>query len=429
MDLVIKNGRIIDPARKLDTRGDVHIAEGRIKACGASIQTPPAAKETRVFDAAGKIVVPGLIDMHVHLREPGQEYKEDIASGTAAAAAGGFTTVCCMPNTIPANDCRAVTNLILERARAVGGCRVLPIGAMTKGRAGKELAEIGEMVECGVVAVSDDGVGVADGGLMRRVLEYAKTFGVVAIQHCEDRTLSRGAVMHEGVQSARAGLSGQPAVAESAMLYRDIALCRITGCPYHAAHVSTAESVALVREAKKEGLPVTAEATVHHLSFTDALCLQYDTNTKVNPPLRTERDRKALRQALAEGVVDALVTDHAPHTSIEKAVEYDFADFGIIGLELAVPLGLALVEENVLDLPALVARWTSGPARVLGLETGTLEQGRPADVTVLDPAAQWTVEPATLRSKASNTPLLGQAVRGRAVLTVCDGAVVHEVGA
>ncbi len=427
MDIVIKNGRIVDPGRKIDEIGHVVISDGKIKECGKTVQPPPESPGARIVDAEGKLVLPGLIDIHTHLREPGQEYKEDISSGCAAAAAGGFTTICCMPNTEPVNDCAAVTRYILEKAEKAGLCRVLPVGAMTKGRKGESLAEIGEMVESGCVAVSDDGDGVGNGGLMRRILEYAKTFGVPAIQHCEDIKLSRHAPMHEGVMSTRAGLAAQPAVAETAMLYRDLELVRLTGARYHAAHISCAESVELIRRAKKMGLPVTAEVTIHHLTFTDELCLEYDTNTKVNPPLRTKEDRDALRKGFADGTIDALVTDHAPHTSIEKGLEYDYAAFGIVGLETALPLGLALVEEGIVELKRLVEAWTSVPAKILGIQAGSLAPGSSADVAVVDPNEKWIVKPETLRSKSSNTPLLGKEVQGRVKTTIFKGVVSHPV--
>ena len=427
MDILIKNGRLVDPGRNIDEKGHVLISEGKIKAGGADVEIPGDTSDLEVIDAGGKLVLPGLMDIHTHLREPGQEYKEDIASGSEAAAAGGFTTVCCMPNTEPVNDCRAVTRLILEKAEKAGACRVLPVGAMTKGRRGESLAEMGEMVESGCVAVSDDGDGVANGGLMRRVLEYAKTFGVPAIQHCEDVQLSHRAPMHEGVLSTRAGLAAQPSVAETSMLYRDLELVRITGARYHAAHISCAESVELIRRAKDMGLPVTAEVTVHHLTFTDALCMSYETNTKVNPPLRTEEDREALRQGLADGTIDAVVTDHAPHTSIEKALEYDYASFGILGLETAVPLGLSLVAKGALELKRLVEAWTVGPASVLGIEAPSLAAGSRGDVTVVDPEMAWKVTPEVLKSKSSNTPVLNQEIKGRAVATVFRGRLVHRV--
>lgn len=427
MDILIKNGRIIDPSQNMDEKGHVLISNGRIKECGKGANLPAQTSDMQVIDGEGKLVLPGLIDMHTHLREPGEEYKEDIASGSAAASAGGFTTICCMPNTKPANDCRAVTRLILEKAKESNLCRVLPIGAMTKERKGESLAEMGEMVESGCVAVSDDGDCVSNSGLMRRVLEYAKTFGVPAIQHCEDKKISRDAPMHEGVLSTRAGLASQPSVAETSMLYRDLELVRLTEARYHAAHISCAESVELIRRAKSQGLPVTAEVTINHLTYTDAVCMEYDTNTKVNPPFRTKDDRAALRNGFKDGTIDALVTDHAPHTSIEKALEYDYASFGIIGLETIVPMGLALVEEGIIELKRLVETLTTAPAKILSVDGGTLAVGAPGDVVVIDKNAKWIVNEDTLRSKSSNTPLLGKEVQGRVTATVYKGSLVHSL--
>jgi len=423
MDLLIANARLFDPENNLDQVGDLLVSNGRIAAVGSGLA---AGNGVRRIDASGKLVLPGLIDLHVHLREPGQEYKETIATGTAAAAAGGFVTVACMPNTEPPNDCKAVTELILNRAKEANASRVVPIGTMTKGRAGKTLSEMGEMAEFGVKAVSDDGDSVADSGLMRHVLEYAKTFGLVAVQHCEDKALAKGAPMHEGINLSSRRLAGQPAAAEASILARDLLLVALTGARYHAAHVSTAESVELIRGAKAKGLPVTAEATIQHLTFTDEACLTYDTKTKVNPPFRTEADRAALREAVADGTIDAIVTDHAPHSRIEKDLEYDYAAFGIMGLETALPLGLALVRDGVFDLGTLIRAWTSRPAAAFGLDWRGLVEGAPADLVVVDEKRTWTVEPKNLRSKASNTPLLGQDVTGRALLTLVDGRPVHD---
>jgi dihydroorotase len=365
--------------------------------------------------------------MHVHLREPGDEYKEDIASGGEAALAGGFTSVCCMPNTDPPNDNRAVTEYILRRAAEADRVRVFPVGAITKGRKGERLAEMAEMAEAGIVAVSDDGDCVAHAGLMRRALEYARTFNLPVIQHCEDLNLSHRAPMHEAVNSCRAGLGSQPAAAESVMVGRDIILCRMTGARYHVAHVSTAESVELIRSAKAEGISITAEAAIHHLHFTDEHCLTYDTNTKVNPPLRAREDMAALRAALKDGTIDALVSDHAPHAPTEKELEYDYAAFGMVGLETALPLGLKLADQNIVGLKDLVRLWTTGPAGILGLDLGSLKPDMPGDVTVVDPTMNWKVTIESLRSKSHNTPLLGMRVKGRAVLTAVGGRVLHEI--
>src|SRR5262245_53117142 len=339
MDLVLRGGRIIDPQSKRDKQADVLISEGRIARMEPGIAAA-APRGARVIDCRDRLVVPGLIDLHVHLREPGHEYKEDIQSGTQAAAVGGFTTVCCMPNTTPPNDCRAVTDLIVNRAREVGRARVRPVGAISRGLAGEAVAEIGEMKDAGIVGVSDDGRPVMNGELMRRAMEYARTFGLPVIQHAEDLHLSSGGVMNEGPAATRAGLRGQPPAAEAAMVARDLELVAWTGARYHVAHVSTADSVRLVREAKRRGLPVTCEVTPHHLTIDDESCTSYDTATKCAPPLRSKADIEALREALADGTIDCIATDHAPHSGLEKDVEFDLAAFGMIGLETCVPLVL-----------------------------------------------------------------------------------------
>jgi dihydroorotase len=427
MDLVIRGGRVIDPHSKTDRQADVLLSEGKI----ARIEPGIAPGKARVVNAKGMLVVPGLVDLHVHLREPGHEYKEDIGSGTRAAAAGGFTTVCCMPNTNPTNDCRAVTDLIVNRAREVAAARVRPVGAISRGLAGEALSEIGEMKDAGIVAVSDDGKPVMNGELMRRALEYAKTFGLPVIQHAEDLNLACGGVMNEGRAATRAGLRGQPPAAEAVMVARDLELVAWTGARYHVAHVSTEATVRLLRDAKRRGLPVTCEVTPHHLSLTDEACTSYDTATKVAPPLRTEQDRAALIEGLADGTIDCIATDHAPHTGLEKDLEYDLAAFGMIGLETAVPLILKLVDSGKLPLVRAVEALTSAPARALALGpgVGTLSAGAPADVTLLDPARARVIDRGQGRSKSQNTPFHGWELRGGAVLTICAGKVTHdEVG-
>ncbi|HJZ84698.1 MAG TPA: dihydroorotase [Polyangia bacterium] len=427
MHLVLRGGRVIDPQSKRDKSADVLISEDRIARIEPGLAAA-APKGARIIDCRDRYVVPGLVDLHVHLREPGHEYKEDIASGTRAAAAGGFSTVCCMPNTTPPNDCRAVTDLILNRAREVGQARVRPVGAISKGLAGETLAEMGEMKDAGVVAVSDDGRPVANGELMRRALEYAKTFGLPVVQHAEDLELSAGGVMNEGVASTRAGLRGQPAAAEAAMVARDLELVAWTGTRYHVAHVSSADTVRLLRDAKRRGLPVTCEVTPHHLTLTDLACLSYDTATKCAPPLRTQADVDALRAALADGTIDCIATDHAPHTSLEKDLEFDLAAFGMIGLETALPLTLRLVAEKALPLERAIEALTSAPARALALGpgVGALEPGGPADVTVIDPDRRVVIDRARGRSKSQNTPFHGWELRGCAILTVCAGRVTYE---
>jgi len=380
----------------------------------------------RVIDLRGKWVMPGLIDLHTHLREPGHEYKEDIATGTRAAAAGGFTAVCAMPNTTPPNDNRAVTELIVQRARQVGVVRVYPVGAISKGLLGETLAEMGELQESGCVAVSDDGRPVMNAELMRRAMEYARTFGLTIVQHCEDLSLSAGGAMNEGPVATRAGIRAQPGSAESAMVARDLELCALTGARYHVAHVSSAESVRLIREAKSRGLPVTCEVTPHHLTLTDEACAHYDTSAKCNPPLRAAADVEALCAALGDGTIDAVATDHAPHSAVEKEVEFEQAAFGMIGLETAVPLVLALVRAGTLSPADFVTRLSAGPARVFGLPGGSLADGAPADVTVVDPEVAWTCDGRALRSRSHNTPFSGRALRGRVALTVVGGSIVYS---
>jgi dihydroorotase len=416
----IKNGRIIDPGNHTDQIRDLLILNGRI--AGPDQAVPP---ETAEIDAAGCWVVPGLIDMHVHLREPGEEYKEDILSGARAAVAGGFTGVACMPNTRPVNDCRAVTALILARA-AQAAVRVYPVGAISKGLEGHQLAEYGEMRAAGVVAVSDDGRPVRDSQLMRRALEYASDFGLVVIAHCEEPSLSSG-VMNEGAMSTRLGLKGIPTAAESIMVYREIALAEFTGTRVHIAHVSTAMAVDLIRSAKARGVRVTAETAPHYFTLTEAAVAEYDTNTKMNPPLRSEADREAIRRALADGTLDAIATDHAPHSILEKETEFDAAANGIIGLETALPLALALVRDQVIDAKRLVELMAVNPAAILAIPGGTLSPGVPADVTLIDPERELLYTQEQVCSKSRNTPFLGWRLQGRAVLTMVDGEIRHSL--
>jgi dihydroorotase len=423
MSLLVKGGRVVDPANGFDTVADVLVADGRIAKVGKALKAPEG---TAVVAATGKVVCPGLIDIHVHFREPGYEYKETIATGTRAAAAGGFTAVCAMPNTSPPNDTRAVTELIVRRARDVGAIRVYPVGAISKGLAGETLAEMGELKDAGCVAVSDDGKPVMNAELMRRAMEYARTFGLTIVQHCEDLSLSHGGAMNEGIVSTRAGIRAQPVSAESTMVARDIELCALTGARYHVAHISSADSVRLVREAKRRGLPVTCEVTPHHLTLTDEACGGYDTSTKCNPPLRTGADVDALREALADGTIDAVATDHAPHSPVEKDVEFEQAAFGMIGLETALPLVLELVRGGRLTPADLVTRMSVAPAAAFGLPGGTLADGAFADVTVIDPEATWTVDAVALRSRSRNTPFSGKTVVGRAALTVVGGTIAYS---
>ena len=422
--LLVTGGTVVDPVAGRAAAGDVLV----VGECIAEVAAPGSLEvaDAEVLDARGLLVVPGLVDMHVHLREPGYEYKETIQTGVAAALAGGFTSVACMANTNPVNDNAAVTQYILDRAKVAGGTRVYPVGAVSQGLEGERLAEIGEMHRAGIVAVSDDGRPLMDAGLMRRALEYTRMFGLPVIAHEEDACLARGGCMNEGVTALRLGLGGVPAAAEEVMVARDIALVRLTRGRLHVAHLSTAGSVALVREAKAQGLAVTAEATPHHLFLTEEAVEGYGTQAKMAPPLRTPVDLEALRRGLADGTIDAVATDHAPHHQDEKDCEFDQAANGIVGLETALPLGLRLVADGVLDLPTLVARLTIGPARILGIPAGTLARGAAADLTLVDPERRWRVEARAFRSKARNTPFEGWDVAGRAVAVLVGGRLVHD---
>jgi dihydroorotase len=423
MSLLLRGGRVIDPASGVDGVQDVLIANGKIERLGPSLAAPVGVE---VVEAGGKVVCPGFIDMHVHLREPGYEYKETVATGTRAAAAGGFTAVCCMANTNPVNDNGAVTDYILAKAKVEGVVRVYPIGAVTKGLRGEELAELAELAESGCVAFSDDGKCVMNAGLYRRAMEYTLPFGAPLISHAEDATLSRGASMNEGVVSTETGLSGQPAAAEDVMVARDVLLAELTGAHVHIAHVSTAGAVRLIRDAKTRGVRVTAEVTPHHLVLTEDAVRAWDTNAKMAPPLRTKRDVEALIEALADGTVDCIATDHAPHALSEKEGEFDRADFGVVGLETAVAVLLdRLVRPGLLPLTTLIARWSRDPARLLNLPGGTLGPGAAADITILDLDAEASVDPARFRSRSRNTPFGGWTLRGGPWMTLVGGNVVR----
>ncbi len=410
MKTVIKGGRVIDPASGVDKKADLFVEDGKIAALEENIE-PPADAET--FDASGKVTAPGFVDIHVHFRDPGQEYKEDIASGSAAAVAGGFTTVVCMPNTLPVNDTGAVSDYIARKGREAGLCRVLPAGAISRELEGKKMAEIGDMVEAGAVVITDDGHWVADSGLMRRALEYVKTFDLTVMSHCEEPSLSRGGQMHEGLVSTRLGLEGLPRAVEDAAVARDLALCELTGSKLHLTHLSSAGAVKLLRMYREAGVRVTADVTPHSLVLTDAAVEGYNTNAKMYPPLRGEKDRLALIEALADGTIDAVATDHAPHQEDEKDVEFAEAPKGVIGLETALPVLMRLVEEGKISLADLVDRLTVGPAKALGLPYGTLAPGAPADVTVFDPEAETTIDPEKFKSKSRNTPFAGWKCKGR----------------
>ena len=420
--ILIRGGRIIDPSRGADEIADLFLADGKVQATGRDLGHPDDAQ---VLDAGGKVVAPGLIDLHVHLREPGQEDLETVATGAMAAAAGGFSAVCAMPNTDPVTDNQAAVGFIVSQAQHAAKARVYPIGAVSLGQKGQQLAEFGELVGAGAVAVSDDGKPVASSHLMRTALEYARTFGIPVADHCEDPTLAAGGAMHEGLVSTRLGLKGVPAAAEEIMVARDILLAELTGGHVHLCHMSTRGSVELIRRAKEKGLRVTAEACPHHFTLTHEACEGYNTNAKMNPPLREPEDREAIRQALRDGTIDVICTDHAPHHYDAKEREFDDAPNGIIGLETALGLAVSeLVESGLLSLPELVNRMSRMPARIFGLQGGSLTPGAPADVVVFDPAAEWTVQPEEFYSKSRNTPFAGRRLRGRAETTIVRGQVV-----
>ncbi len=425
--ILIRGGRIIDPSRGTDEVGDLFVADGKVQASGRGLGRPDDAQ---VLDAAGKVVAPGLIDLHVHLREPGQEDLETVATGAMAAAAGGFSAVCAMPNTDPVTDNQAAVGFIVSQAQRAAKARVYPIGAVSLGQKGQQLAEFGELVGAGAVAVSDDGKPVASSHLMRTALEYARTFGIPVADHCEDPTLSAGGAMHEGLVSTRLGLKGIPAAAEEIMVARDILLAELTGGHVHLCHMSTRGSVELIRRAKDKGLRVTAEACPHHFTLTHEACEGYNTNAKMNPPLREAEDREAIRQALRDGTIDVICTDHAPHHYDAKEREFDDAPNGIIGLETALGLAVSeLVEPGLISLPDLVNRMSVMPARIFGLTGGTLAPGSPADVVVFDPGVEWTVRPEAFYSKSRNTPFAGRRLKARPDTTIVRGQVVFARGA
>ena len=413
----------MDPALGLEEVRDLLVEDGRIVALEPPGAIPAEGRE--VIDARGLVVAPGLIDMHVHLREPGEEYKETIETGTAAAARGGFTGVACMPNTRPVNDSSAVTRFILDQADRMGRARVYPVGAISQGSLGESLSEYGELKAAGCVAVSDDGRPVMHALLMRRALEYARTFDLLVISHAEDLELRGEGVMHEGKVSVRLGLKGIPAAAEEIMVYRDIRLARLAGARLHLAHVSTAGSVAIIREAKLAGFDITAETAPHYFTLTDEAVLGFDTNAKVNPPLRSEWDREAIMEGLADGTIDVIACDHAPHSVLEKDVEFAEAAFGLIGLETSVGLSLKLVHEGVLTMSQLIAKMSTNPAAILRVPGGTLAPGSPADLTLIDPNREWTVDAAQFASKSRNCPFQGWNLRGKAVMAIINGNIIQ----
>src|SRR5210317_48113 len=420
--ILIKGGRVISPAQQLDDTCDVLIEKGKIAAIGKDLD----AQGAEVVDADGKIVTPGLVDIHVHLREPGLEYKEDIASGTLSAVTGGFTSIACMPNTKPVNDNQSVTNYILNKVKEEGHCRVFPIASITKGLQGESMTEMGELKELGVYGVSDDGKPVSNAQLKRRAMEYAKPFGMTIVSHAEDLELVGSGVMNEGPVATELGLKGIPWVAEDAATSREAMLAEFTGAHLHVAHVSTKGSIDIVRQAKKRGVNITCEAAPHHFTLTDEAVRGYNTNAKMNPPLRSAEDREAVRKGIADGTVDAIATDHAPHHIDEKNVEFNIAMNGIVGLETALPLSLQLVEDGVIDLPRAIALLTSGPAGSLNLPVGQLEEGGDADIAIIDTELEWTVDAQKLASKSKNTPFDGWKMKGAAVCTIVAGKIAYQ---
>jgi dihydroorotase (EC 3.5.2.3) len=423
MNLLIKGGRVIDPSQGIDDTLDVVVENGLVKEIGKGLATSAGAE---TIDASGKYVVPGLIDMHVHLRDPGLEYKEDIISGTRAAVAGGFTSVCCMPNTKPAIDNKAIASYIINKATTDGFCNVFPVGTITQGMAGDRLAEMGELKESGCVAVSDDGKPVKNSELMRRALQYAAGIGIIVISHAEELELVGEGVMNEGFTSTELGLKGIPRVAEDIATAREIMLAEYVGAPIHIAHVSTKGSVRIIREAKARGVRVTCETAPHYFTLTDDAVRGYNTNAKMNPPLREADDVAAIKQGLKDGTIDCIATDHAPHHIDEKDVEFNEAMNGIVGLETSLPLSLKLVDEGLLTLAQLVEKMSCNPSELLGLGRGSLKAGSVADITVIDPAKQWTVTESVLASKSKNSPWLGATMAGAAACTVVGGKIVFS---
>jgi dihydroorotase len=423
----IRSGSVVDPVKGVVERADVIVEKGKIAG-----MLPPGvfqaedAAQCEAIDASGKLIVPGLVDMHVHLREPGHEHKETIATGGRAAVKGGFTALACMPNTLPPNDCPSITEFIVEQARRAGFGRIYPVAAVTMGQKGETLTDFAALREAGAVAVSDDGFPVINSAVMRRALEYARDHALTVVSHCEDASLARGGVMHEGTVSNRIGLTGIPAASESIMVYRDISLARLTGCPVHIAHVSTGESVALIRRARNEGIPVTAETAPHYFSLDHSAVHGYNTHAKVNPPLRTLEDVEAIKRGLADGVIDAIATDHAPHSPLEKEVVFEKAAFGMIGLESALALTLELVRNGVLALPEAIRKLSSNPAAILGIPGGRLVEGGEADLAVIDPDYEYVLREEDILSKSKNSPFIGRNFKGRSELTMVGGKIVWE---
>ncbi|MEQ8215507.1 MAG: dihydroorotase [Smithellaceae bacterium] len=426
MKLLLTGARIIDPAQKIDGISDILLEGGKITKIGADLLQPENSRDAEIIELAGMIVTPGLIDMHTHLREPGQEYKETIATGTRAAVAGGFTSIACMPNTDPVNDNRSITEFIKRKAMEANLANVYPIGNISRNCAGQQLTEFWDLKEAGVVALSDDGKPVMDAALMRHALEYASSLDLPVIPHCEDIHLSAGGLMNEGYYSTILGLRGIPSIAEEVMTARDILIAEYTKSHVHIAHVSTRGSVRIIREAKKRGVKVTAETAPHYFTLTDEALQTYSTNLKVNPPLRSAADVAAIKEGLADGTLDAIVTDHAPHARTDKELEFEYAANGISGLETSLGLSLRLVDEGILSLPELIAKMSLNPARILKLPKGTLETGADADITVINPQLNWMVNVKTFCSKGKNSPFHGWKMRGKAALTIVGGEIKYD---
>ncbi len=427
MKLLIANGHVIDPSQGQNSGRNLLIEDGRV--VGLLSQSEGVPEDAEVFDATGLIVAPGFIDLHVHLREPGQEYKETIATGAEAAVAGGFTSICCMPNTKPINDSAAITKFIIEQANRAGFANVFPIGAITKESNGHELAEMGEMKDAGIVAVSDDGRPVPNAGMMRRAMEYARGFDLTVVDHCEDKSLSAGGVMHEGRMSLLLGLKGMPALAEDIDAVRDCLLAESTGAKVHIAHISTKGAVEAVKRAKEKGLNVSSEVAPHHFALTDEAVEGYDTNTKMSPPLRSREHLEAVLEAIKDGTIGAIATDHAPHHLDEKSLEYDHAPFGITGLETAIGLSFEkLIHTGLIDLNRLVEMYSTNPAKIFNLENrGTLKKGAIADVTIIDPEREWTFDVTKSKSKSRNSPFNRWTFRGAVVATIVGGQIVYRM--
>ncbi|MGB0910407.1 MAG: dihydroorotase [Nitrospirales bacterium] len=425
MRMLIRGGTVVDPGR-YHGLGDVLIDDGKILAVGENIpHDEKDHSELTIIDARGLVVAPGFVDLHAHLREPGFEYKETIETGSMSAVAGGFTSVCCMPNTSPVNDNQAVTEFILSRARQAGKAHIFPIGAITKGSEGVELAEIGDLHAAGCVAISDDGRPVMNSQVMRRAMEYAQAFDLPVVDHCECLHLTDGGCMNEGFVSTELGMPGIPNASEDVMVARNIALAELTGARLHLAHLSTAGSVRLTRQAKANGIPVTAEVCPHHFSLTDEAARAFHANAKMNPPLRSAADVDALKEGLSDGTIDTIATDHAPHAAQEKELEFDKSPFGILGFETAFPLTMALVEDKVLTLESAIDKLTAAPARAFSLDKGTLAIGSDADVVLLDLSHAWVIDPTQFYSKSRNTPFTGWNVKGKVIKTIVGGTVVY----